>query len=79
MSASLDTLSEADDGFFQVFADVEQDLWGRLADCLANLPEMVLDTNCRDTFQMATHVGNVVNRRSSERLGSDPEPVWIQF
>lgn len=73
----LDTLSEADDGFFYVFADVEQDLWGRLADRLANLPEMVLDTNCRNTFQIATRVGNVVNRRSSERLVVGPEPVWI--
>ncbi|WP_143023340.1 nuclease-related domain-containing DEAD/DEAH box helicase [Sphingomonas sp. NFR15] len=73
----LDTLSEADDGFFYVFADVEQDLWGRLADRLADLPEMVLDTNCRNTFQIASRVGNVVNRSSSERLVAGPEPVWV--
>lgn len=92
MSALLDTLSEADDGFFHVFADVEQDLWGRLADRLADLPKMVLNTNCRDTFQIATRVANVVNRRSSERLviglGARMDPVlgismifvqWLQW
>lgn len=73
----LDSLSAADDGFLYVFADVEQDLWGRLADRLADLPEMVLDTNCRNTFQIGTRVGNIVNRGSSERLVAGPEPVWI--
>lgn len=73
----LESLSEADDSFFYVFADVEQDLWGRLADRLADLPEVVLDTNCRNTFQIATRVGNVVNRASSELLVSGPAPVWI--
>ena len=73
----LDGLSEADDGFFYVFADVEQDLWGRLADRLDDLPEVILDTNCRNTFQIATRVGNIINRGSCEQLVAGPEPVWI--
>lgn len=73
----LDGLSEADDGFFYVFADVEQDLWGRLGDRLGELPEIVLDTNCRNTFQIATRVGNIVGRASADQLVAGPEPVWI--
>ena len=73
----LDSLSEVDDGFFYVFADVEQDLWGRLGDRLAELPEIVLDTNCRNTFQIAARVGNIIGRSSTEQLVAGPEPIWV--
>jgi superfamily I DNA/RNA helicase len=75
----LEQLGNAEDNFFYVFADVEQDLWGRLADRLSQLPHVVLDTNCRNTFQIARRVGDVVGRSASDKLVEGPEPVWIDL
>lgn len=75
----LEQLGNAEDIFFYVFADVEQDLWGRLADRLSQLPHVVLDTNCRNTFQIARKVGDVVGRPASDKLVEGPEPVWIDL
>ena len=75
----LEQLGDADDVFFYVFADVEQDLWGRLADRLSRLPHVVLDTNCRNTFQIARRVGDIVRRPASDKLVEGPEPVWIDL
>lgn len=75
----LEGLVEADDAFFYVFADVEQDLWGRLADRLSTLPDIVLETNCRNTFQIASRVGAIVGRAASDELVSGPEPTWVDM
>lgn len=75
----LDGLCREGDGFFYVFADVEQDLWGRLADRLSDLPDVVLETNCRNTFQIASRVGDIVGRVASDELVSGPAPTWIDM
>ena len=78
LEALESTLAFGADSPFYVFADPNQVLWERGWKPPVGGVSLALETNCRNTLQIARRVAAVAAVGSDDRAAGGPEPIWTE-